>query len=42
MKKGFTLIEVMMVLCIIGILAVLAVPKIFGHHKFNPCKEYSK
>jgi len=42
MKNGFTLIECLVVLCIVGILAALTIPKIFGHHKFNPCKEFSK
>lgn len=31
MKKGFTLVEVMIVVIVMGILAVVALPKLFGH-----------
>lgn len=39
--KGLTLIEAMVIFVIIAILMALAIPKIFSHHHYNPCKEYS-
>ena len=29
-KKGYTIVELMVVICIMGILAVVAVPKLFA------------
>ena len=39
MKKGFTLVELMVCICILGILATVVVPKLGGHYKKHSCED---
>lgn len=41
MKKGFTLVELMVFVVIAGILASLAVPRILGHHERGDVYEHT-
>lgn len=39
MKKGFTLVELTVVIVILGILAVVVVPKLGGHFRKHSCED---
>lgn len=38
MKKGFTLVEIMVIVCILGIFAAVLVPKVYGHFERHSCE----
>lgn len=39
MKKGLTLVETMVIVCILGILLAVLVPKLGGHFRKHSCEE---
>lgn len=39
MKKGFTLVEAMVIVCILGLILAVAIPKLGGHFEKHSCEE---